>query len=435
MEGTMDSRRLVLTRPTPRSVAPRRLNTVSKKEVVSVETVKSSAGPSVLAQSAQPQFSKLTPIYKPSPVNTVADISRPRVKGIEFIKVSTKPEAVKSPIESAMVSTAKDNLPLVEMADPSVGPNLEFYKNNIDSIDFDLIEGNLYDNESVAVGSSLVAEATDYQPINFVEQYFQRSVNKPVSEHRRKNLLPMVKQNIKKVNNKHVRRLGVLSVLMGVIAFGGYLVTDSFFVNQEAKAVIDQNIPVATSPVLTETASSATSSQADTTAQTTQAAPQVSTTASNAAGYTVAPDQPKFISIQKLGIHAPVVNVGLTAGGAVDTPKNIWNAAWYNGSAKPGNPGAVLIDGHSSATRGALFGNLDRLVAGDQIQVERGDGTVITYSVAYSTIVNRNNVDMASMLKPYDGSDKGLNIITCTGKWIDSEKTLENRVLIYAKQI
>jgi LPXTG-site transpeptidase (sortase) family protein len=366
----------------------------------------------------------------------VADISRPRVKGIEFIKAPSKLEAQK-PLQQKIETAALEvSAPVFELKEPSVSHSLEYYDNNVDSLDFDLLEeGDYYDKADVGIALGVEAELVGYQPINFVEQYFERTNKKPKTVHHHKKLLPVVKQSMKKVSRKHVYRAGALTALVGVIAFGGYLVTDSFFVNQEAKAVINQSTAVATTPVLTETTGNAATSAQSDTSQTTQNTSSTSSAAGAAASSSIAPDQPKTIKIQKLGINASVVKVGLTSSGAIDTPTNIWNAAWYTGSAKPGNSGAVLIDGHSSATRGALFGNLDRLAAGDQIQVVRGDGTVITYSVAYTTIVNRNNVDMGSMLKTYDGADKGLNIITCTGKWIDSEKTLENRVLIYAKQI
>jgi LPXTG-site transpeptidase (sortase) family protein len=366
----------------------------------------------------------------------VADISRPRVKGIEFIKTSIKPEVLKPVQQTIEMPLSRDIASLVESKEPMVSHTLEFYDQNVDSLDFDLLEeGDYYDKADVGIGLGVEAELVGYQPINFVEQYFERSTKKPKVVRHHKKLLPIVKQNMQKVNRKHVYRAGALTALVGVIAFGGYLVTDSFIVNQEAKAVISQDTSAATTPVLTETTGNAATPAQSDTSQTTQNTSPTSSAAGTAASSSIAPDQPKTIKIQKLGINASVVSVGLTSSGAVDTPKNIWNAAWYTGSAKPGNSGAVLMDGHSSATRGALFGNLDRLAAGDQIQIVRGDGTVLTYSVAYTTIVNRNNVDMGSMLKVYNGADKGLNIITCTGKWIDSEKTLENRVLIYAKQI
>jgi LPXTG-site transpeptidase (sortase) family protein len=144
---------------------------------------------------------------------------------------------------------------------------------------------------------------------------------------------------------------------------------------------------------------------------------------------------PKVLTISKLGIHATVDPVSTTAAGAMGVPENIWNAGWYSGSAKPGQPGAVFMDGHASSTRGALFGNLDSLVIGDEMQVERADGRVISYKVAKVSVLNRNDVNMIEAMQPLDSQKGGLNIMSCVGQWVSAENTLENRVLIYAIQL
>lgn len=143
---------------------------------------------------------------------------------------------------------------------------------------------------------------------------------------------------------------------------------------------------------------------------------------------------PKTLTIDKLSINAPIEQVGLTNTGAIGVPASIWNAGWYIGSVKPGEKGAAFIDGHSSSSRGALFGNLDTLKSGDKISVTRNDGVKLDFHVINIKVVNRHDVDMASMLKPYGKYARGLNIMSCIGNWIESEKTLENRVLVYAVQ-
>src|SRR3546814_363336 len=132
-------------------------------------------------------------------------------------------------------------------------------------------------------------------------------------------------------------------------------------------------------------------------------------------------DLARTIRIPKLGIDASVVSVGLTPDGAVDTPRNIWEAAWYNGSAKPGALGQSFINGHASSTDGALFGRLEELAAGDEIQIVKGDGSVVNYRVAEVFIVDRHDVDMSSMLRPYGDASRGLGLLTCDGDWIPSE--------------
>lgn len=165
--------------------------------------------------------------------------------------------------------------------------------------------------------------------------------------------------------------------------------------------------------------------------------PTVVPTAANTAAYDGnVSEQPQSITINKLGIRAASIeNVGITTSGAMGSPSNIWNAGWYTGSALPGTNGAVFIDGHASSNRNGLFGNLDKLQIGDRIGIERNDGRTVMYKVMEIKTVDRNAVDMVSMLRPYGDASRGLNIMSCSGAWIESEQTLQNRVLVYAVEV
>lgn len=98
----------------------------------------------------------------------------------------------------------------------------------------------------------------------------------------------------------------------------------------------------------------------------------------------------------------------------------------------------MFIDGHSSgSTREGLFGSLDKLVNGDTMQIEKGDGTKLTYRVVHTETVDLDKVDMKKALLPYGNATRGLNLMTCTGSWIDNGdgRTLDKRVLVYTEQI
>jgi len=43
--------------------------------------------------------------------------------------------------------------------------------------------------------------------------------------------------------------------------------------------------------------------------------------------------------------------------------------------------------------------------------------------------------DMKQALLPYGNALKGLNIMTCTGEWIDEKKTYDHRVVVYTEQV
>ena len=153
------------------------------------------------------------------------------------------------------------------------------------------------------------------------------------------------------------------------------------------------------------------------------------------ANYKVAADEPRAIYINKINVAARVKPMALNPDNSVQAPINIFDSGWYTGSVKPGEVGAMLIDGHSTTDGQALFGKLDTLVKGDQIQVEKGDGTKLTYKVVFTETVDKDAVDMKKLLLPYGDALRALNLITCSGSWNDSEQTLAKRTLVYAQQI
>jgi len=118
----------------------------------------------------------------------------------------------------------------------------------------------------------------------------------------------------------------------------------------------------------------------------------------------------------------------------LQAPKATYDAGWYTSSAKPGQPGAMLIDGHASetGTHYGLLGYLTDIKLGATITIERGDGVRFNYTVVNTKIVPLNSVNMQSLLTPYNGAAQGVNLIACTGKWIDNNTTLDHRILVFA---
>jgi len=152
--------------------------------------------------------------------------------------------------------------------------------------------------------------------------------------------------------------------------------------------------------------------------------------------YAVAPTLPRALYIDKIGVAARVLPMSVNSLGAIQAPLNIYDAGWYTGSVKPGEIGAVFIDGHASGpTREGLLANLDQLAEGDELQIEKGDGAKLTYKVVHTEIVPLDGLDMKKVLLPYGNTLKGLNLMTCTGTWVESKKTFDHRVIVYTEQI
>lgn len=157
------------------------------------------------------------------------------------------------------------------------------------------------------------------------------------------------------------------------------------------------------------------------------------------ASYSVAADLPRVLRIEKLHIAARVMPMGVNKDNSMQAPININDSGWYNGSAKPGAAGAMVIDGHSSATNApeqlGLFSAIGTLESGDVVSVEKGDGTTLSYKVIYKETVALNKVDMKKVMLPYGSATEGLNLITCAGQWTRSSGTLDHRTIVYTERI
>lgn len=150
----------------------------------------------------------------------------------------------------------------------------------------------------------------------------------------------------------------------------------------------------------------------------------------------VLPEQPRYISVPKLDIYARVFAMGVNSKSQLDTPNNIHDAGWYQGSSKPGTPGAMLFDGHSGIGKtNGIFHDAAKLKDNDKIVVTRGDGQEFMYRVVDVTVLNVDAVDMTSMVTPASGAQEGINIITCTGKMIPGTTSLDQRVLVRAVRV
>jgi sortase (surface protein transpeptidase) len=155
--------------------------------------------------------------------------------------------------------------------------------------------------------------------------------------------------------------------------------------------------------------------------------------------WVVSPEKPRYMSIPKLGIDkARVVELGTKGeNNQLEDPQNIHDAGWYRESALPGAPTdttyAGLYDGHNTGiNQKGIFYTLGRLVTGDTITIERGDGATFNYTVQEVETPLLEEVDMAKMQKSFDPAVEGLNIITCGGDWDKGRQTYTHRVTVRA---
>ena len=152
--------------------------------------------------------------------------------------------------------------------------------------------------------------------------------------------------------------------------------------------------------------------------------------------YTVAPDRPRYLTVEKLGINkARILPMGVNSKGELATPNNIFDVGWYEASGKPGQDGTMIIDGHNGGPHVlGVFKNLPDLIEGDIIKIERGDGIVYKYSVVESKAIPLSESDayMSTAAKSPEKGKESVTLISCTGEWSQQRGTYLSRQFVRA---
>jgi hypothetical protein len=157
---------------------------------------------------------------------------------------------------------------------------------------------------------------------------------------------------------------------------------------------------------------------------------------------------PTEVTIPKIGAHSTLIPLGLTSDGALDVPPvdTPAQAAWYAGKQpdvdgdeyEPGSPdGPAILSGHVDGTGPngqhgypGVFAKLGELVAGDQILIDREDGSQLTFVV---TAVERYSKDALPWDRIMAPTEKpSLRAITCGGEFDPAARHYVDNVVVFA---
>ena len=144
------------------------------------------------------------------------------------------------------------------------------------------------------------------------------------------------------------------------------------------------------------------------------------------------PNDPKKIVIPNASTDAFIQKVGVDQHQAVGVPNNVHIAGWFVDSARPGDKGLSIIDGHvDGRTDVGVFEKLIKLTKGDTFTVELGNGSKLNYKV--TDVVSVPEKEAAAILFSQDPSiTSQLNLITCGGRFDRNARAYDNRVIVSA---
>jgi sortase (surface protein transpeptidase) len=171
----------------------------------------------------------------------------------------------------------------------------------------------------------------------------------------------------------------------------------------------------------------ATPTPAPTAPTTTTAAPP---TSAAALAHRSAP--PAHIRIPAIGVSAAVVRLGLKPDGTLEVPSDYDDTGWYTGGPAPGETGPAVIAGHIDSRSGpAVFYRLRELRPGDEITVERADGSSVRFTVDGIAQYPKRAFPTEAVFGP--SPDPILRLITCGGSFDRSQRSYRDNIVVTAR--
>ncbi|MGY1669494.1 class F sortase [Geodermatophilus sp. SYSU D00710] len=140
---------------------------------------------------------------------------------------------------------------------------------------------------------------------------------------------------------------------------------------------------------------------------------------------------PVRVRVPAAGVDGGLVELGLDPAGALAVPADPSLAGWYAAGPVPGEVGPAVLAGHVDSARGpAVFARLAGIGPGDEVLVDRSDGTSVRFAV---TRVERHPKGAFPTEEVYGPTpDAQLRLVTCGGAFDRSRGSYEDNVVVFA---
>ena len=142
--------------------------------------------------------------------------------------------------------------------------------------------------------------------------------------------------------------------------------------------------------------------------------------------------EPARVVIPAIGVSSDLVRLGLAADGSLEVPTDFARAGWYTAGPRPGESGPAVIAGHVDSVSGpAVFFRLRDLEPGDDIRVDRVDGTSARFVVERLERFEKQAFPTATVFGPTESPE--LRLVTCGGDFDFEHRTYLENLVVFAR--
>ena len=141
---------------------------------------------------------------------------------------------------------------------------------------------------------------------------------------------------------------------------------------------------------------------------------------------------PVRVRIPAAGVNSALQRLGKAPDGTIEVPSSFEEAGWYAEGPRPGQPGPAVLLGHVDSRAGpAVFYHLRELTPGTPVQVDREDGSTVSFRVTAVARVPKirfpTDLVYGATLQP------SLRLVTCGGTFDYATRNYLDNVIVYAE--
>jgi sortase (surface protein transpeptidase) len=156
----------------------------------------------------------------------------------------------------------------------------------------------------------------------------------------------------------------------------------------------------------------------------------------SAAGMTVTGDEPTPVGIRipAIGVDASMIPLGLRPDRTIEVPQDFAQTGWWVDGPEPGEPGPAVVLGHVDSRSGpAVFFDLRYLQPGDEVVIDRMDGTTVTYRVDRLEQHPKDEFPTEAVYGPT--ADAQLRLVTCGGDFDRGIRHYVDNIVVFASLV
>ena len=140
---------------------------------------------------------------------------------------------------------------------------------------------------------------------------------------------------------------------------------------------------------------------------------------------------PVRVRVPAAGVDSELLRLGTDATGALVPPDDFDRAGWFTGGAVPGDVGPAVVAGHVDSVDGpAVFARIGELGPGDEVQVDRADGTTARFTVTEVARYPKTAFPTEAVYGPTPRAE--LRLVTCGGEFDRSRRSYVDNVVVTA---